>query len=141
MLIKMYAFSTKLFKVFYNALILFSLCKVGSFPHSQPNILRKMKIICRVRTPGSPTFRMYGTRVQWPKVAQTLLTLLDSGRGGGGQICHNHHIFACTRVCMRIQVLIFCDFSSFLVWKRVQKFSTPKKSPFSQELKKLVQFA
>ena len=60
---------------------------------------------------------------------------------GGGQICPHHHVFAYTRVCMCIQVLIFCDFSSFLVWKRVQKFSTPKKSPFSQELKKLVQFA
>ena len=32
---------------------------------------------------------------------------------GGGQICPHHHVFAYTRVCMRIHVLIFCDFSSF----------------------------
>ena len=32
---------------------------------------------------------------------------------GGGQICPHHHVFAYTRVCMRIRVLIFCDFSSF----------------------------
>ena len=32
---------------------------------------------------------------------------------GGGHICPPHHVFAYTRVCMRIRVLIFCDFSSF----------------------------
>ena len=32
---------------------------------------------------------------------------------GGGQICPHHHVFAYMRVCMRIRVLIFCDFSSF----------------------------
>ena len=57
------------------------------------------------------------------------------------KICPHHHVFASTRVCMRIHVLIFYDFSSFWVWKRVQQFWPQKKSPFSQELKKLVQFA
>ena len=60
---------------------------------------------------------------------------------GGGQICPHHHVFAYTRVCMRIRVLIFCDFSSFWVWKRVQHVWPQKKSPFSQELRKLVRFA
>ena len=40
---------------------------------------------------------------------------------GGGHICPPHHVFAYTRVCMRIRVLIFCDFSSFWVWKRIQQ--------------------
>ena len=66
------------------------------------------------------------------------LTLFNSG---GGQICPHHHIFASKCVCMRIHMLIFCDFSSFWVWKRVQQFWPQKKSPFSQELKKLVDFA
>ena len=48
---------------------------------------------------------------------------------------------AYTRVCMRIHMLIFFDFSSFWVWNRVQHFRPQKKSPFSQELQKLVQFA
>ena len=60
---------------------------------------------------------------------------------GGGQICPHHHVFASTRVCMHMHVLIFYDFSSFWVWKRLQQFWPQKKSPFSQELKKLVQFA
>ena len=37
---------------------------------------------------------------------------------GGGHICPPHHVFAYTRVCMRIRVLIFCDFSSFCMWNR-----------------------
>ena len=40
-----------------------------------------------------------------------------------------------------LHVLIFFYFLSFWVWKRVQYFWPPKKSPFSQELQKLVQFA
>ena len=60
---------------------------------------------------------------------------------GGGQICPHHHVFAYTRVCMRIHVLIFCDFSSFWVCKRVQQVWPQKNLPFSQEPKKLVQFA
>ena len=32
---------------------------------------------------------------------------------GGGAYLPPHHVFAYTRVCMRIRVLIFCDFSSF----------------------------
>ena len=41
---------------------------------------------------------------------------------GGGQICPHHHLFVYRRVCMHIHVLIFCDFSSFWVWMRVQQF-------------------
>ena len=63
------------------------------------------------------------------------------GGWGGGQICPHHHIFAHTCECMRIQVLIFFYFSSFWVWKRIQHFWPSKKSPFSQDLQKLVQFA
>ena len=44
-------------------------------------------------------------------------------------------------VCMHIHVLIFCDFSSFSVWKRVQHFWPQTHSSFSQELKNLVRFA
>ena len=38
-----------------------------------------------------------------------------------------------TRVCMHIQVLIFFDFSSFLVWKRLQHVWPQKNSPSAQE--------
>ena len=55
---------------------------------------------------------------------------------GGGQICPHHHVFAHTSVCMRIQVLIFFDFSSFWVWKRVQHFWPQKNALFSQENQK-----
>ena len=42
---------------------------------------------------------------------------------------------------MHIGVLIFFDFSSFLVWKRWQHFPLNKIAPFSQEKWKLVKFA
>ena len=54
-------------------------------------------------------------------------------QGGGGLISPPCHVFAYTHVSMRIRVLIFCDFSSFLVWKRLQDFRLNKMSPFSQE--------
>ena len=62
-------------------------------------------------------------------------------RLGGGTMCPPCHVFAYTRVGMRIGVLICFDFSSFLVWKRWQHFPLNKIAPFSQEKWKLVKFA
>ena len=79
-----------------------------------------------------------------PGIVQTSrqnLLIVNPISAGGGQICPHHHVFAYTRVCMRIHVLIFCDFSSFWVCKRVQQVWPQKNLPFSQEPKKLVQFA
>ena len=61
------------------------------------------------------------------------ITLLTLFRVGGGLISPPCHVFAYTHVGMRIRVLIFCDFSSFLVWKRLQDFRLNNLSPFSQE--------
>ena len=59
--------------------------------------------------------------------------MINPIQGGGGLISPPCHVFAYTHVSMRIWVLIFCDFSSFLVWKRLQDFRLNKMSPFSQE--------
>ena len=53
-------------------------------------------------------------------------------RLGGGTMCPPCHVFAYTRVGMRIRMLIFCDFSSFLEWRRGH-FPLNKIAPFSQE--------
>ena len=58
---------------------------------------------------------------------------LNPIQGGGGTMCPPCHVFAYTQVDMRTRVLIFCDFSSFLVWKRLQDFRLKEMSPFSQE--------
>ena len=59
---------------------------------------------------------------------------------GGGQICPHPHVFACTHVCMRMHVPIFCDFSSFLVCMKVQHIWPHKISPRAQDKQKLVKF-
>ena len=66
----------------------------------------------------------------WMLCNGPVLTLL---RAGGGTMCPPCHVFAYTQVDMRTRVLIFCDFSSFLVWKRLQDFRLKEMSPFSQE--------
>ena len=58
---------------------------------------------------------------------------LNPIQGGGGTMCPPCHVFAYTQVGMRTRVLIFCYFSSFLVWKRLQDFRSNKMSQFSQE--------
>ena len=63
------------------------------------------------------------------------LTLLDSGGEGGGQICPHHHVFAYTRVCMRIQVLFFFTFPHFQCGRGCNTFDPNKMHRFPRSYK------
>ena len=83
-------------------------------------------------TTTHPLIRLSGYRCKLIKLL--ILNMTDTTSfiiGKGFFFCIR--VYAYTHVSMRIWVLIFCDFSSFLVWKRLQDFRLNKMSPFSQE--------